>query len=209
MQQDENFKTQQRRRKLLSANGCVGGGGGNATGSAAQRSKARESMLNVTISTGALMPSSNTMFSGVAGVAARVLGDPCEASEAARVAGVGLVAGLVNTTASPDNELAIDAAGSTNMLAALSNAVTPAEDGDENAAAASEAAAAAARQLMATRLGPSLPEENPVATNATKISYVASRLSPSAERARRPGQTRAPPPPPAARCSRCPLPRSR
>ena len=140
-------------------------------------------MLNVTISTGALMPSSNTMFSGVAGVAARVLGDPCEASEAARVAGVGLIAGLVNTTASPDNELAIDAAGSTNMLAALSNAVTPAEDGDENAAAASEAAAAAARQLMATRLGPSLPEENPVATNATKISYVASRLSPSAERA--------------------------
>ena len=38
MQQDENFKTQQRRRKLLSANGCVGGGGVNATGAAAPAS---------------------------------------------------------------------------------------------------------------------------------------------------------------------------
>ena len=129
------------------------------------------------------MPPSNTLFSGVAGVAARVLGDPCEASEAARVAGVSLVADLINATASPDNELAVDAAGSTNMLAALSNAVTPAEEGDANAAAASEAAAAAARNLMATRLGPSLPEEKPVATNATKMSYVASRLSPTSERA--------------------------
>ena len=177
-QQLANFKQKQQRRRLLSSNGCVGGGGATMTGAAAERSKQRESMLNVTKSASTAVPVSTTLIGGVANTAAQVLSDPCEATSSARSAGVNLIAGLVNTAGSADNDVTLSAEGSANLLGALSAAVTPAEDGDENAAGASAAATGTARAMMTTQLGPALPGEKPASVNTPMMSYVAARVAP-------------------------------
>ena len=71
-QQLANFKQKQQRRRLLSSNGCVGGGGATMTGAAAERSKQRESMLNVTKSAAGAVPASSTLIGAVANTAAQV-----------------------------------------------------------------------------------------------------------------------------------------
>lgn len=170
----DNFKESQRRRRLLGSNGCVGGGGVNATGNAKDRAAQRETMLNVTSSAGDAVPASSTFYATLAGTASAVLGDPCEATAAARSSGVNLVAGLIDATS---NDLVVTGEGAENMLGALSAAVAPAEDGDANAASAQAAATAAARSLMTAQLGPALPGEKPANVSMSQMSYQAARVS--------------------------------
>jgi hypothetical protein len=109
-----------------------------------------------------------------------VLSDPCEATATARSAGVDLIASLVNTAGSADNDVQLSADGSKNLLSALSAAVTPAEDGDSNVAASQAAATGTARMMMTTQLGPSLPGEKPASVATPMMSYVAARVMPAA-----------------------------
>jgi len=56
-----------------------------------------------------------------------------------RLGGISLIAGLVATAVSADNDVVLSTEGSLSMLGALSAAVTPAEEGDVNAADAAKA----------------------------------------------------------------------
>jgi hypothetical protein len=53
--------------------------------------------------------------------------------------GISLIAGLVATAGSADNDVVLSTRGSLSMLGALSAAVTPAQDGDVDAADAAKA----------------------------------------------------------------------
>ena len=165
MQPDENFIDAQHAHWTCSAP-TDAARGGRTSGSAAQRSKARESMLNVTAPRRRVEGRPPTRCgSGGGGAAAarraarrrRRRGGDGAAPPAARPASA--------TTTSPATSSPTAAAGSRNMLAALSNAVTPAEDGDALAGSRVPQAAAAAqrRARWPDRLG-DVPGEEGVAT---------------------------------------------
>ena len=195
-EQLENFKARQtvsRRRKLTQydADSIMCDTSDNAT--TALRQSERESMVAVTVAARNAVPSSATLFSSVAGVAARVLSDPCETTNTSRTEVVSLIAGMfieINETHTPtftttsDSGTYLDDDGSVNMLDALSAAVTPRRyigSGDlfvdEDAEASSSAAAAVTRALVATRLAPALPDELPVFGTTSMLSYSAGRYT--------------------------------
>ena len=142
---------------------------------ASDRAARREGMLNVTMSAVSSLPASPTLFAGASDVVGKVLGDPCEATRAARASGVSLIASLVATTNSSDNDLSLGDEGSEKMLSALSAAAMPGGNASD-AAATQNLVKETALAMMSVRLGPAIPGENPAEVNATMLSFVAARV---------------------------------
>ena len=163
------------------ASRCLGGGGVEPTGAAATRAAEREAMLSVTSSASAAVPSSVTLFGSVADVVSRVLDDPCEASSAARLAGVAAVADMLDAVASDaegDLSAALSETATSNMLSALSASTRKAAASDANAKTAEASATASARALAKAAVASALPGERPASGNATRMAFVASRSDP-------------------------------
>ena len=142
---------------------------------ASDRAARREGMLNVTTSAVSSLPASPTLFAGASDVVGKVLGDPCEATRAARASGVSLIASLVATTNRSDNDLSLGDEGSEKMLSALSAAATPGANASD-AAATHNLVKETALAMMSVRLGPAIPGETPAEVNATMLSFVAARV---------------------------------